>query len=126
MRLFSSIPLEHWHIAPNGVFSPNRWLSPSEIRAIFPNYFDATSGHLPLDLMVRIALKLQGTYSPPCSSLEVMSGSGETAIILKMAFPHLYIVPLWGDDEATRYEENGNLNLFLRCFFKNIPNYIRK
>lgn len=29
-------------------------------------------------------------------------------------------------DEATRYEEKGNLVVLLRIFFKNIPNYIRE
>lgn len=42
-------------ISPDGDLSANRWWSMNEIRNTFPDSFDATSGHLPMDMMNQLA-----------------------------------------------------------------------
>lgn len=46
-------------ISPHGDLMANRWFTMEEIRQRFPQAFDATSGHLPADLMEDIAERLK-------------------------------------------------------------------
>lgn len=53
-------------ISPGGDLSANRWWSMNEIRNTFPDSFDATSGHLPMDMMNQLAAEYRMTF--PTSS----------------------------------------------------------
>ena len=94
----------------------NRWFDVFEIAKF--NLFDATSGHLPITLMVGIATMLR--INPQLSflethqdAIELPSGSGETLVCLKMAFPHLKIIAKYNCKEnpkATAYNKEAPLN----------------
>jgi len=67
---------------------PGRWWQLGEIARVWPDRFDATSGHLPLPLMVALAHRLRdhlGEIAP--GPWLVPTGSGETLCALGMAYP---------------------------------------
>ena len=107
-------------IAPNGDLAPtNKWWTPEEIHATFPDYFDATSGHLPMYLMVRMAEELRKNYLKwiefpllEGQLYRVPTGSGETIHVLYMAFPKCTFVPVYGEG-ATAYNHQAPLNFAL-------------
>lgn len=115
-------------IAPNGRLAPtNHWWSPEEIRRSFPNHFDATSGHLPIPMMVRMAKVLRDTMSvfglsnfkwlpfkpEPNETYRVPTGSGETILILRWAFPESIFVPVYNISEGTKYNAEAPLNFIV-------------
>lgn len=109
-------------VSPNGVLLPRRWFLPSEIRRTFPGLFDATSGHLPLELIYTIAGRLQAEISLQSGKrYEVLSGSGETALCLKIAYPAAQIVPVFDNSNpATEWSEENHLNALLAVVFSEI------
>ena len=103
--------LEVLYVGENGDLSPNKWYTQGEIRKVFPEYFDATSGHLPMELM----LTLGEAYKTYLGELEdeivyVPSGSGETLVCLKMAYPDKKFVAVYNLDKATEYDRHCVLN----------------
>lgn len=102
-------------VSPTGDLQALRWFTIGEVHDQFPDHFDATSGHLPMDCMQMVAdlyrdeiEKLEGiTYLP--------TGSGETLVCLKMAFPYSYIVAVYDLDAATAYDEHAPLNSLVRA-----------
>ena len=66
---------------------PNRWLTTAEVHRMFPNHFDATSGHLNMELMNRIAAAYRAHLGELSSPQYVPSGSGECLVCLKLAYP---------------------------------------
>ena len=113
-------------IAPKGDLLAGRWWTMAEIRRTFPTCFDATSGHLPVDLLVKVAERLRlelaevfkagGTYCVP-------TGSGETVLCLAMAFPQCQFLAEYNNaNPATKYDEQAPLNAFIRAF---VPNNIQ-
>lgn len=109
-------------VAPNGDFMACRWFRPSEIRRIFPDYFDATSGHLPMELIYTIASALKSKITLNSGGqYEVLSGSGETALCLKIAFPGAHIVPVFDNSNpATEWNAENLLNPLLGVLFNEI------
>jgi hypothetical protein len=106
-------------IAPNGVLAPtNHWWTPPEIREVWPDYFDATSGHLPLHLMVAMVRELARwpqrfgllPTPEPGESYIVPTGSGETILLLRWAFPESHFIPLYNETTNTAYNQNAPLN----------------
>lgn len=109
-------------ISPHGDLMANRWFTMEEIRQRFPQAFDATSGHLPADLMEDIAerLKKELKFNQETEYI-IPTGSGESVICLKMAFPHIKFVPEYNNnDSATEYNDNAPLNSLVRAMFKRI------
>jgi hypothetical protein len=94
----------------------NKWFDVFEIAKF--NLFDATSGHLPFPLMVEIANMLrineQLDFLTTCDDEIVLpTGSGETLVCLKMAFPNLEIIAAYNRPDninATKYNEDAPLN----------------
>ena len=83
-------------ISPSGDLEARRWFTQEEIRRLWPTCFDATSGHLPADLMLEIAARLRQRYEGeflPGNGYKVAAGSGETALCLAVAFPDCVFVP---------------------------------
>lgn len=101
-------------ISPNGDLSSNRWFTIQEIHDIFPQYFDATCGHLSMELMN----KLSESYADYFYYLEekageeviVPTGSGETLCCLALAFPDVKFIARYGIDESTEFHEEAPLN----------------
>lgn len=93
-------------VAPGGDLVAERWWTPAQIRSVWPHLFDATSGHLPMPLMAQLAERLRdriGPLSEPC--YRVLSGSGETAACLTLAYPGIRFVPVYDDAvAATTFE----------------------
>lgn len=94
-----------------GLVDANRWLSFNEV-GIF-NKFDATSGHLPLPMMVEIGKRLKDKIGKLRGEYLVNAGSGETVICLKLAYPDVKFTAVYnvkGLEEETRYSEEAPLN----------------
>ncbi len=75
-------------ISQSGDLEARRWFTQAEIRATWPHAFDATSGHLPAELMYRIGLRLAKLHGLQEGEIYTIDcGSGETLVALKMARP---------------------------------------
>lgn len=109
-------------ISPSGDMEARRWFTQEEIRRLFPAAFDATSGHLPMDVMLRISArlraKLEGQYVAG-RTYTIPSGSGETVLCLAMAFPECSFVAEFDDaDPARRKEQDAPLIPLIRAKFE--------
>lgn len=106
--------LEVCEVGPKAALQATRWIRPEEVAAWWPGLFDATSGHLPVWLMLRIANRFRehlGDLSE--SKYAIPTGSGETLVCLAMAYPDVRFVALYGDDPATKYEVAAPLNVLV-------------
>lgn len=113
-RELENVGVDVLHIGEHGDLMPRRWFTQADIEKAFTGYFDATSGHLPMQVMNGLARAykshlgaLQGRVYVPC-------GSGETLVCLKMAYPETDFVAVYNLDEATRYETGCVLNNMVR------------
>lgn len=100
-------------VGPRGGLAALRWWTPAEIHRAWPGYFDATPGHLPMHLMVETARIIRrGEPEPTPGEYVVPSGSGETIMCLKIAWPTLHLSPAFevpGLEAETRYEPEAPL-----------------
>ncbi len=111
-------------ISPAGDLEARRWFTQEEIRRLWPSCFDATSGHLPADLMLEIAARLRQRFEGafvPGNGYKVAAGSGETVLCLAVAFPESVFLPMFDNTkpETTR-EPGAPLLPFLRALFQTI------
>ena len=98
-------------VSPAGPLQPGKWWTPEEIHRAWPDLFDATPGHLPLPLMAQLARALaaqqgdlgQGPYLVP-------TGSGETILALRWAYPRTEFVAAYECGQGTEYDEEAPLN----------------
>jgi len=103
-------------ICPDGDLQSTKWWTPEAIHKVWPDWFDGTSGHLPLFLMHRIAedfKRFLGNLPDIC--YEVPTGSGETITCLRFVYPEVYFRPVYGISEATKWEENAPLNSVVKA-----------
>ena len=97
------------------VINPDKWYEFNEI-AYKHGKFDATSGHLPYPLMLSIANELKAKlgenfhYVYDDGVLELPTGSGETMLCMKLAYPELNIKPIYNLDDTTSYCDMAPLN----------------
>jgi hypothetical protein len=111
-----------------------RWWKPHEVRTSWPAFFDATPGHLSFSTMGRIADRIQhetrdGHHLPdnhPLAPLQdisfkdcifpIPSGSGESAILMTMAFSKCVFAAVyhWDDLGHTDYHPDARLNPFVQ------------
>ena len=98
-------------VSPRGDLIAGHWWTPGEIARTWPHLFDATSGHLPVHLMVEVAREMREKWNlhPGCTYL-VPTGSGETITCLRWAFPGSIFKPVRNTGPATRYEPGAPLN----------------
>ena len=87
-------------VGPRGPLTPTEWWTPEQIARAFPYRFDATSGHLPLPLMARLAEALLRHHGHLEGRYLVPTGSGETLVALRLAYPLATFVPLHSDHPA--------------------------
>ena len=110
------IGLDTVDISPSGSLIPNKWWTPEEIKKTWPDRFDATSGHLPLFLMLRIAEEykmylnsLEKTMTIK-KSVDIPTGSGESFVCISLAFPHIKFNAVYNMGMGTNYEKDSPLN----------------
>ena len=111
-------------IGPRGALIPGKWWAPAEIRRTWPTLFDATSGHLPAHLMAEIAKEFKrwlGTLAEP--RYFVPSGSGETIVCLRLAYPEIEFIPLYDSSKPeTVWHTEAPLNMFVDAQTKSKEN----
>ncbi len=100
-------------VSPDGdLQSANKWWSQEEIRASWPSYFDATSGHLPIFLINKIVNEIRNRYWGLNEGLAyyVPTGSGETFVCMAIAFPKVAFRAVYNIDRYTQWNPNAPLN----------------
>lgn len=98
-------------ISPTGELVANKWYTPAEVAHTFPNHFDATSGHLPLHLMIDIANAFKNELGKLAEDKYLVpTGSGETITCLNIAYKDIEFVPVYNKDAATEYSDQAPLN----------------
>jgi len=89
-------------VSPSGMLAATRWWQPEEIKRCWHDLFDATSGHLPAYLMARIAEAYRAHLGALSDTIyDVPTGSGETIICLRWAYPGTNFRPVVDDTPAT-------------------------
>jgi len=97
-------------VGPAGDLQSRTWWKPEDIRRVWPERFDATPGHLPVFLMVRLAAAFRQSLGElPAPTYEVPTGSGETITCLRWAYPGVQFVPIFGVGRGTEREPNAPL-----------------
>lgn len=114
-RELKSTSLQVLDISPKGDLIPNRWFTKKEIKQVFPEYFDATSGHLDINLMYKIGLAYKDYLGELDNIVYLPTGSGETLVCLKLVYPQTNFVAVYNLDEATEYSANCELNKLVEC-----------
>lgn len=107
-------------ISPTGDLLALRWFTINEIKQKFNGYFDATSGHLDITLMGLIGKaykEILGDLPNPCY---VPTGSGETLVCLKLAYPQIDFIAVYNLDYATEYSKDAPLNDLVKVLAKDI------
>lgn len=105
-------------IGENDILIPNHWFTQQEIAETFPTYFDATSGHLSMELMLLIANRFKeylGFLSD--DEYDVHCGSGETLVCLKLAYPEKKFNAIYNVPELkaeTAYNKKAPLNQLVK------------
>ncbi len=102
-------------IGEKEMLSPTEWWNREDIARHFPDYFDATSGNLPIFLMEIIGISLRHCLGDSWRGGRVKIGSGETLLCLLLAYPHLKnkIKPYRDGTPATAYSPLASLNRIL-------------
>ena len=100
-------------VSPGGdLQSANKWWSQEEIRTSWPNYFDATSGHLPVFLLNQIVVRIRSKFLgiDELKEYYIPTGSGETFVCMAMAFPKMSFRAVYNIDQYTQWNPNAPLN----------------
>lgn len=108
------------HIGEKGDLVPTRWFTPREIAAAFDGYFDATSGHLPTDLMITLSEAYKNYFKELPDTVYLPTGSGETLVCLKLAFPDTDFIAVYNLDKATEYDAACCLNKYVEIMASKI------
>jgi hypothetical protein len=112
--------VEVLHIGPHGTLEPRKWFSQAEIHTIFPDYFDATPGNLPIELMQSLGAAYANYLGDLPEWVYVPTGSGETLLSLAMEYPSTHFVAVYNLDEATKYKPNCPLNSMVKLVSESI------
>ena len=102
--------VEVLYIGETGDLAPNKWWRQEEVKKWFPDCFDATSGHLPIPIMKSIGVYYTQTLGDVGDEIYVPTGSGETLVALKLAWPNKKFIAVYNLDKATEYDEDAPLN----------------
>lgn len=99
-------------VGPGEMLRPAKWHTYTEVARSF-GMFDATSGHLPAVMMWQIAQELRQTLDTRMQGiieLDMPTGSGETLVCFKMAFPAIAVHAVRGISPGTEYSPEAPLN----------------
>ena len=110
-RELKKVGLNVIDISPKGDLIPNRWYKPSEVTETFVSYFDATSGHLSIELMQLIGEAFKKELGDIPNTNYVATGSGETITCLKLAYPDKDFIAVYNLNDATKYEDEATLEV---------------
>jgi hypothetical protein len=107
--------LEVFEVGPRGDLQTEKWWPQAKIHRAWPDFFDATSGHLSVSLMGDIARAFRAHLGElPASRYTVPSGSGETICCLRVAYPLLDFEASYDDRKPeTRRDPEAPLNSFV-------------
>ena len=101
----------------DSILEPKKWFIQKEIAEIFPDYFDATPGHLSMEVMLLIANKYKEYFDrynlQKDKEYDIMCGSGETIVCLKLAYPEIKFNAVYnvkGYEKETEYNSHAPLN----------------
>lgn len=120
-RMLKAAGVDCVAVAPNGDLNACRWWSMEEIKQVFNGCFDATSGHLSTEVMQKLAKAYKGAFAP-CfkagATYEIPTGSGETILCLKLAFPNTNFIACWDNNQpACAYESAAPLVPVIKALF---------
>ena len=107
-------------ISKSGDLQALRWFTQYEIKKTFPDHFDATSGHIPFECMQAVADIFKEYIGELPDHISLPTGSGETLVELKMAFPDTKITAVYNIDDATEYDEGCVLNSIVKALATDI------
>lgn len=97
-------------VGENEELKPGKWFSYSDIQKVF-NCFDATSGHLPIPLMASIAKRMRIYIGELIEDkYYIPTGSGESIVIMSMAYPDIDFFPIRFCNKETKYDTDAPLN----------------
>lgn len=100
-------------VGERGKITPRRWWPAAEIARCWPLHFDATSGHLPVSMMLEVGKRLYSELGKLDMNAvyKVPSGSGETLVCLKLAYPEIKFAAVYDNKHPhTAYNSNAPLN----------------
>lgn len=98
-------------IGEKGELKPGKWWKPEDIQRHWPNHFDATSGHLSVNLMEKIGARFRqhlGSNIP--KEITIKAGSGETVVSMALAYPDRKITAQYGGGPETEFNWQAPLN----------------
>lgn len=107
-------------VSIDGDLTARRWFKQYEVKDVFPNRFDATSGHLPFECMVTVAEEFKNYIRKLPRHIFLPTGSGETLLELKIAFPDSKITAVYNLDNATEYDDECVLNCIVKALAEDI------
>jgi hypothetical protein len=103
-------------ISRTGELEARTWWMPEEIHKIWPDLFDATSGHLPVPLLARIAEAFRGYLGElPAKRYDVPTGSGETITCLRIAYPRVRFTAVYNLNAATLYDDRAPMDTLVEA-----------
>jgi hypothetical protein len=117
-RALVEVGLNVVYVGNNAPLAPNRWFTYTEIAKTF-GLFDATSGHLPMPLMMAIAAKMVESMPAWEGTKQISTGSGETIVCLKLAYPNIRFVPKRYATAETAFNIGAPLNTLIKLLFNN-------
>lgn len=113
--------LDVLHIGEYGELVPNQWFTQQDIQRYFPGHFDATSGHLSNELMLLVAKAFKKRLGElDKAEYDVPTGSGETLVCLKLAYPHIEFNAVYNMNKATEYSAGAPLNDLVQLLAKEV------
>lgn len=107
-------------ISPYGKLVANDWFTSGEIAELFPERFNATSGYLPFDLMLEIALKFKSYLGELKGVVNVPCGSGETLLCLSLVYDNEFVACYDNSNSATTYDKENPLNDIIQRIAKEV------
>ena len=119
-KALKDVGVDTLDISKNGDLYALRWFTQREIKTVFPNHFDATSGHLPMECMRLIAECYKDYIGELPDEINLPTGSGETLVALKMAFPNTKITAVYNLDDATEYDRCCVLNSLVQALAEKV------
>lgn len=107
-------------ISPYGKLVANDWFTSGEIAELFPDRFNATSGYLPFDLMLEIALEFKSYLGELKGVVKVPCGSGETLLCLSLVYDNKFVACYDNSNSATTYDKENPLNDIIQRIAKKV------
>lgn len=128
-RPYNKVEILEVGSGPQADFAPREWWSQSRIARVLPDYFDATSGHLDAQLMEDIAAAYR-SYQRSASIIPqykssgdyiVHCGSGETFVVLAMAFPKINLHAVYDNRKPhLTFNKEAPLNSLVQAIAKTV------